>query len=306
MISLAQGAGRLHAYARIRLEFARVYLRSLLHADRTLRRALPGPAEPLAELAALALFVGHPRSGSTLLGSLLDAHPDVCMATELDCLLHVRLGTSPKRLAAAIVDRAQRFVTHDDSRWEGYSFAVPGACQGKLRRARVLGDKKAGVTVRRLVRDPGLLDSLDAMFEAPVKLIYVVRNPLDNISTRWRKSLRRVGSYDMNQAMDEYFDRHRAIESLLRTRASEHVLVVHHERLIEAPRETLETVHRFLGVDPAEGFLDRCAALVERRPRRSRRTVSWDADQLQAIVARVSSNEILAAYADDAEAGQAR
>ena len=38
------------------------------------------------------MFVGYPRSGHSLVGTLLDAHPDIVIAHELDALRHIRAG----------------------------------------------------------------------------------------------------------------------------------------------------------------------------------------------------------------------
>ena len=40
----------------------------------------------LGQLRSFCLFIGYPRSGHSLLGSLLDAHPDIAIAHEVNAL----------------------------------------------------------------------------------------------------------------------------------------------------------------------------------------------------------------------------
>jgi len=43
------------------------------------------------------MFVGYPRSGHSVIGSLLNAHPDMVVAHELNALRYVQAGFSRLR-----------------------------------------------------------------------------------------------------------------------------------------------------------------------------------------------------------------
>ena len=65
--------------------------------DRTLSRGPAGGLEKASSNAqSLCLFVGHGLSGSTLVGSLLDAHPHIAIANELNLLQQLRRGAAPR------------------------------------------------------------------------------------------------------------------------------------------------------------------------------------------------------------------
>jgi hypothetical protein len=66
-------------------------LSSLLHAY--LRSAYHGMlhGKLFDQVQSYCMFVGHPRSGHTLIGALLDAHPHIVIAHELNALRYVRL-----------------------------------------------------------------------------------------------------------------------------------------------------------------------------------------------------------------------
>ena len=132
------------------------------------------------------LFIGYPRSGHSLVGSLLDAHPDVVLAHELDALKYVAAGYRRKQLYWMILRRDAEF-TRSGRRWTGFDYAVEGQWQGRYERLQVIGDKKGGVSTFRLGARPELLDRLRRVVGAEVRLIHVVRNPFDNIATMSRR-----------------------------------------------------------------------------------------------------------------------
>ena len=46
--------------------------------------------DAIKSLRAFCIFVGYPRSGSTLVASMLGAHPDVVLGHEADVLGHIK------------------------------------------------------------------------------------------------------------------------------------------------------------------------------------------------------------------------
>ena len=89
------------------------------------------------------IFVGYPQSGHTLVGSLLDAHPEIVCGHELSVLKYVRIGFSKKQIFCLLNHRSQSF-TRGGRRWSGYIYNVPGQWQGRSDRARIIEDKKGG------------------------------------------------------------------------------------------------------------------------------------------------------------------
>ena len=90
-------------------------------------------------------FVGWGRSGHSLFGSLLDAHPSFSIAHELDVLPLVDAGLSKSQIFSLILENSERFSQSGGGRgWSGYSYAVPNQFQGNHNNLHVLGDKKGG------------------------------------------------------------------------------------------------------------------------------------------------------------------
>jgi len=91
------------------------------------------------------LFVGHPRSGHSLIGSLLDAHPQIVIAHELHALESIRTGASKPQLFYQILERS-RWFSRRGGEWDVYKYDVPSQHKGEFTTLRVIGDKKGGAS----------------------------------------------------------------------------------------------------------------------------------------------------------------
>src|SRR6476659_2173203 len=124
----------------------------------------------LASVEAFCIFIGYPRSCHSLLGSLLDAHPEMVIAHELDVLTFVAAGWPRRALYSRILNHDATF-TESGRQWFGYDYRVPGQWQGRVSKLRVIGDKKGGKTTERLGARPDLLERLRHTVEVPVRLV---------------------------------------------------------------------------------------------------------------------------------------
>lgn len=254
------------------------------------------------EVGAYAMFVGHARSGSTLVGSLLSAHPDAVLAHELDALRYVRSGLSRDQLFHLILASDRAFTgDHASKTQQGYAFAVPGMWQGRHRRLRLVGDKHAGTSTRALVSRPELLSKLAAVVAVPVRLVHVVRNPWDNIATIAKRSER-----SLETASASYFRRCQTIQSI-KTRITSGPGIagdvslshVHHESFTADPTTDLARLCRFLGLDAESDYLAACASIVFETPHRTRAEASWPQGLVDGIGQQASRFDFLSSYTFD-------
>jgi hypothetical protein len=286
--------GRAVAHYRWILPRATSRLANYRRLDRALRRGPAGGLERAsAQAQTLCLFVGHGLSGSTLVGSLLDAHPRVAIANELNYLQQLRRGAEPDELARYIRYNSAVFAGLGRN-WTGYAYAVPGQHQGEAWDPAVIGDKKAKFTSLYLMRRPDLLQRLRDELPYPVVFIHAVRNPFDNIAT----IVRRDGD-PFAEAMRKYFTPLDTIESLRAQWPAERFAEIHLEDLVADPRGELARLCTTLGVEPdPDGYLDDCAAIVFDAPQKSRHKVAWDGDTVAAIRQRCGQYSFLRRYAD--------
>ena len=264
------------------------------HLDDLIRRygdAGTGFDVPEESPARFVAFVGYSRSGHSLVGSLLDAHPDAVVAHELHALKHLAAGQNFDTVLHAIRQNARVFQIMGRS-YTGYDYAIPGQWQGTCRQPLIVGDKKGNGSTRFLRRHPEALDRILARVPVPVSLIHVIRNPYDNIAT---KALR-TGRHP-REAAAIYFANARKIAEL-KACESLHIHDVDLDSLIADPRSVLRDLVKALGLNPMEpGYLDACAEILFKSPSRTRDRIKWPGGLIHSIDERLTEINFLAHYA---------
>ncbi|MDR9367169.1 MAG: sulfotransferase [Balneolaceae bacterium] len=244
------------------------------------------------EIERYCMFIGYPRSGHTLVGSLLDAHPEVVISHELDALRYLRAGFSREQIFSMILHKDKVF-TGKGREWTGYDYAVEGLWQGRYRRLRVIGDKKGGGSSRHLQAKPDIIEKLRKKMQLPIKLIHIVRHPLDNIATHKRKySVKPT----LQEAIDDYFKRVEANAKLRSEVAKEEWCELTHEQFIEEPEQSLTTLIEFLEVEPYDDYIKAAADKVFNSPSNSRNKIEWPKEMVDQVAERSQKYEFLKDY----------
>ncbi|MGH6882871.1 MAG: hypothetical protein ACREFM_18260, partial [Hypericibacter sp.] len=132
-------------------------------------------SEPLSTVLrpeSVALFIGQGRSGHSLVGALLDAHPDCLIAHELNVCSLIAAGFDRDQICYLMWENSRHFAKVGRA-WGRYSYAVPGAQQGGFRKLRVIGDKKGGSTSDYFYQNPSNFARTAAFFDVPLRFIHV-------------------------------------------------------------------------------------------------------------------------------------
>jgi sulfotransferase family protein len=254
----------------------------------------------LRDVRTYALFVGHGRSGHSIVGSLIDAHPEAIVSDELDAVRYLDHGFHRDQILALSIARSARQAKslRQKAGREGrtYSYLVPGWANGRFERLRVVGDTRAGGTVHRMATDPGLLERVDPRMRGlDVRYLHVIRNPYDNISTM---TVRRGRA--LEEAIDGYLADCDALVELRRRIGPERLHDLRHEDLVTEPRASVEAVCRFLGLECPPGYLDACAGILFASPSRSRSAVAWTPEQIARVASGIEQIDFLAGYSFEA------
>ena len=245
------------------------------------------------------LFIGHGRSGSTLVGAMLNAHKNVVLSNELNALQWLQDGLSRDQLFNHIRSTSKSQARHGSSGGGGYYYAVPNQWQGRHERIDVIGDRKAGTVAIQLYRDPSLFTRLQDEVGVPLKFVCVVRNPFDVITTTFKKTARHLNERPeshLRRQVERYFMRCQAIERLSSELGSENVHFVRHEALVQDTQSELARLCRFFDLEPSASYLADCASIVQRKPNVTRRSVDWSADLIEEVQDQVSRVPWLTSY----------
>lgn len=248
---------------------------------------------------AYLMFIGYPRSGHSLLGSLLDAHPEIVIAHEADALRLVQAGFNRQQIYSYLLRNSRMFAASGRG-WTGYNYVVSEQWQGRFERLRVIGDKKGGMSTRRLGPDPDLLGQLRKKTGVPVKVIHHIRNPYDNISTiclRANSGVKRPSSV----VFDDYFSLCATVARVKKNMPPEDFYETRHELFIRQPEFYLKEICFFLGVGCEEKYLKACAAVVSPGTHKSRHEAEWDEKSIRHVAERMREFEFLAGYSFESE-----
>lgn len=222
------------------------------------------------------LFIGCGRSGHSLVGSLIDAHPDMVMSDALKILRFIKQGFSTQQIYSLILEESQNHA-RKGRKVSGYSYAVPNQWQGRFRKIKVIGDKEAPPTTAMLYLNPHLLDRLHKA-GTPVKFIHVIRNPYDTIKTLSQKEF-----VNLETATELYSMVCKAVAEIKTRIDVKDILDVKHEPFIQHPQKFLTQICNFLEVDSPQDYLEDCASVVYKSPNKSRYEVHWTPELIDRV-----------------------
>jgi hypothetical protein len=248
------------------------------------------------KIKSYCLFVGHARSGHSIIGALLDAHPNAIISDEADTLKYVSTGFSRDQIYSILLAKSKKQVRKKREKKgrdvKQYSYMVPGQWQGTFDNLNVIGDTKAGISTRRLAKNYLLLDRLKNIIgNADLKIIHVVRNPYDNISTFMIR-----GGKTFDEAIERYFENCEIMMNLRKRINGIKLHMVKHEDIIEQPKVCLEGMCRFLGLPTTSEYLNSCSNIIYNNPAKSRYKIKWTRERVDRVQKNIDTYEFLKGY----------
>lgn len=246
-------------------------------------------------------FIGYSRSGHTIVGSLLDAHPNIVISTEAHAFNLIKLGYGKGALLFYLEIWSKLISRLLGNKWTGYDYQVKGANQGMSDSISIIGDKKGNGTLTSISKNPELPGKLQKMIGMPVKYIHVIRNPYDIISTMHNRNPaianttnqgvttenRKFSGKLLRKFTKSYFRKASHIQRLI-DEGELQILNIYHEDLISMSEQTLKAIFDFLGAETDPVFLKSCADIIYENPNKSRHSIPWP-EKLKGIVQKKSS-----------------
>jgi hypothetical protein len=244
------------------------------------------------------MFVGYPRSGHSLIGAILDAHPNILLSHELDVLNLIQSTKSQKTIFSMIVARSQWFAKNGCV-WRGYVYKVPNQWQGKYTELLIIGDKKGGASSKKLGSNSDLLVEINDLVKKEMVLIHVIRNPFDNITTRARGGshvMREVNDEVLLQSIQKHF---RDVETISKIKKENKfpILDIYIEDFIANTKKEIIRICNFLGVNNiSEDYLNDCASIVFESPKKTRNQIHWKPEFIEMVQEQINKYDFLKGY----------
>ena len=267
--------------------------------------------EDIGNVKKMLIFAGHQRSCHSIVGSIIDAHPNVIMAPKFNPF--VKYVNSSEELPAKeklfqyFYDAAQRSmrangIRNKDSK--GYTLTVDGLYQGMFKdKVDVIGS--IGANSKIYSQNPEefhtLFNIMHKEVGVPIYVIRVIRNPYDIIATASLyeyydhpevldlKKQQSEGKLKSRVHVDEQLERFSGHYFRL-LNGSEGVISLgdHHfdiscEGLIDNPKQMIMDICDFLQLECSEDYVTKCAAKVFPSKSTTRKIVEWPSDILEYI-----------------------
>jgi len=241
------------------------------------------------------MFIGHNKSGVSMIGSLLDAHPDVILSDEADALEYVQAGFSRDQIFHILLRQSRREASKGRvtaRRLQPYSYQVPEQWQGRYRTLRVVGDSTAGSSTRAFGIQPNLLEALKyTMYGLNIKFIQVIRNPYDPISAMMVRSGR-----SFENAIETYFSYCETLVKLREQLDASQLLSIRYEDFVRNGKTRLTEICQFLGLRADPEYLNACTGILHDAPETSRQWVKWDAANIGRVAVEINRYDFLHGY----------
>lgn len=230
------------------------------------------------------MFIGYPRSGHSLVGSIIDAHPNACISHEMDALATYKKFASATDFFREIQDLSATQAQNGRISY-GYSYQFDTLSAGKTEVLQLIGDKKGSGTTQQLIKDIDALKAFTAFVQLPLKIIHVTRNPFDIITTKaGYKDLKNVPitTAGIAESTAVISAEARMNQQLIDTGLYD-IYSFSHEALVENPAGTLLPLFNFLDLEINTSFIEQISKNLFGQVHQSRKKHAWSTAEIQLV-----------------------
>lgn len=209
----------------------------------------------------IVIFVGHAHSGHSIIGAMLDSHPDTAIANELNIpkvIKHHKL--SERQIYSLIINQSKDISKKDGWRNSEYKYNFKSTGQSKNIKPKVIGDKKAGGSTRIFYNHFWVFEHLLDIFGEKLKLVFVNRNARDIVAAY---------SYYMKQEpsqfhIDRYIENYNTTMKLKSTLPPNQWLTINQKDFIDKPGVILSKLFRFFNLSEEKDYIQYLSSFVRK------------------------------------------
>jgi len=215
----------------------------------------------------ILIFIGSPRTGSTVLGQILNNHPECLISNESRLIQHTIIEEQDfnKELRRSIKIAYQNYLfgvyellsnsnmrVRFQSKWKEFDKVSKPYSLQKKKHVKVVGDKKAGGAAKSYIFDKERMIKL-AESHTELCFLNLVRNPIDTALSYMRSHPHEVKNYE--EALSEIIRLQSATDELF-GKIPNTTLRVYYEELLVDPKKELYKIFDWLNVDKSDELLN--------------------------------------------------
>ena len=289
------------------------------------------PQNVISGVKKFIFFVGYPRSGHSIIGSILDAHPNVVIAHEYNLFekLPLIIAHNSTRGQTNLTEAAKQLFnqlyqnsyvnvflngTRSKNKKKGYNLTLNGTWQGRYKdQILVIGDKKGGSSAKLYAEHSTefqrIYNKLLEIIQIPVVIVHCVRNPFDIISSKLlvhvrfsqEARLNRTAKFRnitlLRKSIKSTFKQADSVSSMTNSVFNKSmVLEVHNHELVSDTEKTMHKLCQYLGIVCSPNYVRSCARKVFPKVSRTRFAVDWPEDLKLAVERRLDDYPFFKRY----------
>lgn len=199
------------------------------------------------------LTIGYGRTGSTLLGNILNNHPNCLVSNEVRFLTNYN-GLNAEFLINKIIKNSYKNYLNCNIFNKNQKDSILNNIKLKKQDIYCIGDKKSGGNLTRIIRDPHMFDELMNK-NKNMKIIINFRNPYNIL-----QSIKKSGYYNSDSAFNNTNCNSSDLEIFkdiilylnyslnLYKKYNNRCFIVFYQDLIQKPDEVLKNLFKFLNL----------------------------------------------------------
>lgn len=267
----------------------------------------PLARKDIEDVRTFVIFVGFARTGHSIVGTLMDAHPDIIIAHEYNVLKNIKSRlTSGNQVLTLFNNLYKNSHSNAVNGWrsdkkskKGYNLSMSqDTWQGKVRRLRVIGDKAAGMANHQYMTNPTkcryLVESMESTFNISMKAIRVLRNPYDIISTKTLyntihkvpRNASELAHYASPKVVRKDIFRFIEMASRVNKMVADcqlSVVDIHLADLVNQPDVVMKDLCNSVGVECSPDYIETCAGKVFKTLSKTRHLVKWPPELIEMV-----------------------
>jgi len=283
----------------------------------------PLPESVINGVKTFVFFIGHCRSGHSIVGSILDSHPHIVISHESKLFQRLLKRSEPDKsyifntIWNSSYLSATTGIRTAKSNGKGYTLAVNDLYQGTYESyIDVIGEKKAELTTEMFLYSPArlqnIINKLQIALGLPMKVFLVIRNPFDNIATaalfktfkdsqigkvKRQNITIKVNSSILNEEIDTYFRYLQAVKEANEMFKFD-LMVIHGKDFVANPRTTIAEMCKFLEIQCSDDYLDITSKKVFNGESKTRYKIKWEDYQISRVQSYIDNYSSLKRYYD--------